>query len=297
LPTTDLNELAVFAAIAETGSLVGAAVSLGQPRSTISKKLADLERRLGRRLFRRTTRRVELTPAGRQLLVAVAPGLRLLREAEAEVQAFGEKEAPLVTISAPPLLAQNALGGVAAEAIRRHPGLRIRVLSAIEFDPTAPDIDIRLSAHPVGRPPPGSTVVAQSRRGLYASPGYLADWGSPARPEDVQPERLIMRQPAESLEIAFGRTTAALHCRGPLVCVDHETVRDALLANLCIGVLPQFIAAPFVSSGRLTTLLPRWGFPPIPIAATVGPTAAKSPWVATILELLPANLSRAGFGL
>ena len=61
----DLNEILVFAKVAETGSFNGAAKKLDMPKSTVSRKIADLERRLGARLIQRTTRRLSLTDAGR----------------------------------------------------------------------------------------------------------------------------------------------------------------------------------------------------------------------------------------
>lgn len=290
----DWNELRVFKEIADRGSLIGAAVSLSLPRSTVSKRLADLEGRLGRTLFRRTTRRIALTPAGRLLHESVTRAFETL---ESGVAALAEERGvdELVVVSAPPVLAQNVVGSLAGELIRRDPSLRIEVRSVVEHDPeVSGDVDIRLSAHPQGKPPPGSVVVGRSRREVYAAPSLIALRAEPGAPDELDARELLMRAPVETLVLARGRRRQTVSCDGRLRCVDHETVRDAVIAGAAFGVLPRFVAAPAVARGALVQVLADWRFPEIPIAATVAPFARARPVVRHILDLLPGALERAG---
>jgi DNA-binding transcriptional LysR family regulator len=291
----DWNELRVFKAIADHGSLVRAATHLSLPRSTVSKRLADLEGRLGRRLFKRTTRRVVLTPAGMSLHRSVATAFEILEQGTSALLEERGAASELVVISAPPVLSQNVVGALAGELLRRDPSLCVEVRSVVEFDHAGQaDVDIRLSAHPVGARPAGSVLVGQSRREIFAAPSLLAARGAPASPDEIAAEELTMRAPVEALVLVKGRKRQTITCGSRLRCVDHETVRDAVIAGAVFGVLPRFVAARAVANGALVQVLPDWRFPPIPIAATVAPFARKRSVITQIVQLLPGALERAG---
>ncbi|HET6433787.1 LysR family transcriptional regulator [Dyella sp.] len=291
----DLNEFRVFRAIAERGSLIRAAVELGLPRSTVSKRLADLEAKLGQSLFKRTTRRVALTSAGQLLYERVSHALDLLEDGARAVRNVDAAVAQRLVISAPPLLAQNIVGSVAGELLRRERVITIEVRSTIDFDPVRDaDVDIRISAHPSGRPPPGARVAGYSRREIYAAPSLLAQRSAPVTLADLTPDMLVMRTPWEILTVTRGRRRATLVCGGPLVVEHHETIRDAVLGGALFGVLPRFIAAPYVDRGMLVQVLGEWKFPEIPIAITLAPNPQRSALADEVADLIPAALHQNG---
>src|SRR5687767_873867 len=101
MPSADLNQMVVFAAVVREGSFTAAARALGQPKSTVSKRVADLERRLGARMLHRSTRRVQTTVEGAAYFASCE---RVVRDAEAADRAMMDRESTprgLVRLSAP----------------------------------------------------------------------------------------------------------------------------------------------------------------------------------------------------
>ena len=127
LRTEDLADMATFAAVARAGSYTGGAAALGTSKSAASKAVARLERRLGTRLFHRTTRSVQLTEAGRALEVRAA---RMVEEAgagAAAVEALASAPLGTLRVKGPVTFGEMHLAPAVAALVRRHPGLRIEL--------------------------------------------------------------------------------------------------------------------------------------------------------------------------
>src|SRR5688572_7793499 len=122
----DLNEVAVFVGVVQAGSFTAAARDLGMPKSTVSRRVSDLEARLGARLLQRTTRKLHLTDVGRTYFQHAA---RVVAEAEEAERAVGRlQQAPrgLLRVTAP--LNFGFLGPIAAELLRRHPEVELELV-------------------------------------------------------------------------------------------------------------------------------------------------------------------------
>src|ERR1041385_2742920 len=124
----DLNEIAVFTRVVQAGSFTAAARLLGMPKSTVSRKVAELEERLDARLLQRTTRKLSLTDAGRTYFDY---GVRIVHEIEAAESAVGslqDKPRGLLRISIGPGSAY--LGPIIADFMKRNPEVQLEVLSS-----------------------------------------------------------------------------------------------------------------------------------------------------------------------
>src|SRR5262245_65738450 len=97
----DLNEIAVFTRVVQAGSFTAAAKALGMPKSTVSRKVADLEERLDARLLQRTTRKLSLTDAGRAYFDYGQRIVNEVEEAELAVSSLQEKPRGLLRITVP----------------------------------------------------------------------------------------------------------------------------------------------------------------------------------------------------
>ncbi len=187
-----LDAMSVFVAIVDGGSLSAAGRRLGVPLATVSRKLADLEAHLKTRLITRSTRRLELTDAGRDYLHACRQILEQVDEAErAAAGAYAKVKGQLV-VAAPVVFGRLHLVPVAAAFLEQHPEVDIQLrLGDRNVDLIEEHVDVALRIGIL----PDSTLVATQlgaiHRVLCASPDYLRRFGTPRSPDDLQNHRCI----------------------------------------------------------------------------------------------------------
>src|SRR6185295_15370163 len=123
----DLNEIAVFTRVVQAGSFTAAAKALGMPKSTVSRKVSDLEARLNARLLQRTTRKLSLTDAGRTYFDY---GLRIVHEIEAAESAVGSlQDTPRGLLRITTLPNTAWLDEIVADFMKRYPDVQLEILA------------------------------------------------------------------------------------------------------------------------------------------------------------------------
>ena len=176
----DLNDMVFFAEVAERGGFAAAGRALGIPKSRLSRRVAELEARLGVQLLQRSTRQLSLTPAGELYLrhsIAMRDAAQAAAEAIAQVQT---EPRGVVRISCPITLAQSGVGVLLSQFMLRYPAVRIemRILNR-PVDPIEEGIDLALRVRPVIED--STTLVAKqfaaARGVLVASPDLLRRQG------------------------------------------------------------------------------------------------------------------------
>jgi len=184
----EFAELAAFAAIAEHRSFAKAATRLGVTRSTLSQNLRSLEERLGVRLMNRTTRSVALTEAGERLLARVQPALGELASAVNQIRETRHDPAGLIRLVVQPPVATFLMGPILGQFLTRYPGVRLDV-AVIEMPDDIVkggfDAGIRMGEQ-IERDMIAVRVMEQPRFLVVASPQYLARFGTPTTPRDLQ---------------------------------------------------------------------------------------------------------------
>lgn len=278
-----LNDMALFVEVVKARGFRRAAEAVGIPNSTLSRRIGELEKAIGLRLLRRTTRKIELTEAGR---IYFERCKRIVDEAKLAHEQLGEMlEQPsgVLRASLPVDFANTYLAPLIAEFACRHPGISFDLdltprLVDLVSEPF--DVAIRMGT------PPDSTLIARQLATLpcylYASPRYLEQAGEPAHPRDLaQHECLGYRLPKanlwtlhnaeESVEVAVG---------GRFQLNSVELIRRLASLDLGIAVLPAEIAAEDLDHGRLRRILPGWQGPLVPVYAM------------TETRLLPAKTQR-----
>lgn len=234
----DWEDLRHFAALAEAGSLSGAARLIGVEHATIARRVARLEAQTGRKLVDRRGRRFRLTIEGEK----IARIAHAMEETAAAVERarVGWQSSPLVaevTISAPPAYATARLARPLAESRRLYPGIRVCVIGETRhasLDRREADIAIRLS-----RPTVGDLTcvkVGESQFRLYGSASYLEATPTEAWEFVAYDETLdAAPQQARLLALLGGRTIG-------LRASTLEMQLAFLLANGGVGMLPDFVA-------------------------------------------------------
>jgi DNA-binding transcriptional LysR family regulator len=261
----DLNDMVYFAEVVDRGGFAAAGRSLGLPKSRLSRRVAELETRLGVRLLQRTTRRLSLTEAG-ELYHRHCVAMREQADAAAEAVALVRNEPRgTVRISCPVTLAQSTIGPLLPEFLGRHPQVRIEMqVSNRVVDLVQEGIDVALRVRPTLEQS-GSLVVKNlgtSQALLLASPGLLGRHARPQAPEDVAALPTVAMSAVDGrgnweLLGPGGRVHEVAH-RPHYAADDLLTLKYAVVAGLGMGILPDYLCCQELQDGALVQVLPGW---------------------------------------
>ena len=259
----ELDDIAVFVKVAQAGSFSKAARVLDMPNTTVSAKVARLEKRLGVTLIQRTTRKLHITPAGQAYFARCMRGLAEIETAEAEISSATAEPGGVLRITVTGDVAHSLLPPIAAEYIRKYPRIKIEVIVANRVvDLVGEGVDLAIRAAELK----DSTLVARRfvsfTVDLWASPSYLAQRGTPRAPEDLDGHDCLVfsRLERQGIQLSDGRHKAELPSNGRISVDDLETLRAFVLQGTGIGTLPDFLCRSYVQDGRLVRVLPKWSW-------------------------------------
>ena len=263
----DLNEMAIFVRVVESGSFTGAAKALSLPKSSVSRKITQLEERLGVRLIQRTTRSLSLTDTGSAYHAHCARILGEIEEANIAVTQMQSTPSGTLRITAPVLFGSTVLSGLIAEYMELHPQVNIDlVLSDQVLDLVQEGIDV---AFRIGHLEDSSLIgryLGDVKAILCASSDYIARNGTPTPPAEIANHQVIS---------ATGWTQWSL--KGPeekeinvnikprLKVNDLSSLYTLALSGTGIAALPVLIAASAIKSKNLVPILCDWPFEATPI--------------------------------
>lgn len=261
--------MSTLLAVVEAGSLSAGARRLGMPLATVSRRMAELEAHLGIRLFHRSSRRIALTEAGRSYALACR---RILEElSEAERTASGEYVAPKgeLIVTAPVVFGRLHVLPVLVEFLQAYPEIDVRLILAdrvIDLFDDQVDVAVRIAALP------DSSLVATGlgtiRRIVCASPTYLAERGTPERPDDLAGHDCITfagLTPANLWTFRAGSAEEEVQVRSRLVVTTAEAAVDAALAGVGLTRVLSYQAEQAVRTGALAVVLEAFEPPPSPV--------------------------------
>jgi DNA-binding transcriptional LysR family regulator len=294
----DLNDMVFFAEVAERGGFAAASRALGIPKSRLSRRVAELEERLGVQLMQRSTRRLSLTPAG-EIYLRHSAAMRDAAQAAAEAVAQVQTEpSGLVRISCPVTIAHSGLAQLMPVFMERFPAVRVdmRVINR-PVDLIEEGIDIALRVRPTIE---DSTVLVAktfgtSRGVLVASPDLLARQGPVDTPADLA--RLhtaamsVNGEGRSDWRLEGPKGEIHVHSHFPrYVADDLATLQFGTLGGVGATMLPDYMCRADVTAGRLVRLLPGWGPSPV-LAHMVFPARrALVPAVRRLIDFLAVHL-------
>jgi DNA-binding transcriptional LysR family regulator len=264
----DLNDLYFFAAVVEHGGFSAAGRALGMPKSRLSKRVAQLEDRLGVRLLQRTTRRFVVTEVGERFYAHCRAVLEEARAAQAAVDELRAEPRGVVRLSCPVSISQTVLAHVLPDFMAQYPRLQVRVLSSnrrVDLLGEGYDLAIRVRSK---LDTDANMVVrsfGQSRVLPVASPKLLDTLGRPMHPGELERFPALSMQEHEGpqtwelIDAAGERVNVEVNAR--LICGDFAVLLEAARRGLGVALLPEFVCAPAVTSGELEVLLPEWSAP------------------------------------
>jgi DNA-binding transcriptional LysR family regulator len=262
--------LRAFRAIAEHGSFTRAAAALDVTASALSQTLRQLETQFGTRLLHRTTRRVGLTEAGRELLLRITPALKELDAAMDALRQHGDRPAGLLRLTVPDVVATSLLDPVLGEFMARWPDVRLDIhvdnrlsdLIAEGFD-AGIRLGERLQRDMVAVP-----VSGPMRSVVVGSPAYFARHGRPGQPRDLEAHdcinfRLISSHALYRWEFAYKSGPRKGHwfevaVNGRLTVNDVPLAVRAACDDAGLACVLEPFARAALAEGRLESVLDDW---------------------------------------
>ncbi len=292
----DLEGLAIFAKIAELRSFALAAKDLELSKATVSKAVARLEKRLGARLFNRTSRRLALTDAGQRLLDRAARILAEGEAAESEAHAaVGHPARARASCRAHVLRPQRGGADLAGVPCRAYPEVSVDLHLSdelVDLIGAGFDAALRIAALP------DSSLRARRLRDvgryLVAAPTYLERHGRPTHPSDLMHHACLCYAylPTPDVWRFFNKAgqEAQLRPAGPLRANNADALAPALLAGLGLAVQPDFVVGEAIKDGRLELVMPDWSPPPIALHLVMPPGGPRPARVEALASFLTERL-------
>ena len=290
----DMNEIQCFVRAVELKSITAASRALAVPKSTVSRKIQSLEKRLGLTLLVRTTRALNLTSAGKAYFEKAAIAFRELEQAEELVDRSRDSVEGVLRITAPIEFAIGPFHRMLGDFLAAHPKVRIEVsLTERVVDLIGEGFDLGFRAGELADSTLKARRLAPFEGRVVASPDYLKRRGAPKSPSDFDEHELINFAPGGKpykwpLSGPDGRRE--LTTRGRLTLNHMLAVKEAAVGGLGLALLPNFMSATEVAQKRLKVVCPEWSSPSLRIQIVYPAQKFVSRKLRTFIDFAVQNL-------
>jgi len=292
----DLNDIVVFTKVAETKSFTGAAEALGLPKSTVSRKLAQLEERLGVRLVQRTTRKLALTDIGDAYYARCSRIVADVVEAEHVVMDMQSSPRGRLRVSSTIDFATRYLGDIVADFLAIHRDITVELDASdrlVDLIEDGFDVAVRFG------PMPESTLIARRMCSvslvMCASPDYVAR-STPKTIDDLDAHDHVLFMPStrnQTWTLVNDATEQTYEFGRParFASNNYGAVRDVALAGGGVALLSDFMIAEDLAAGRLVRVLPQWHTRPTEVHAVYPARQNVPPRLTLFLDHLAKSLN------
>jgi DNA-binding transcriptional LysR family regulator len=252
----DLIDVALFVRVCATRNLSAAGREFGLSPAASSARMAQLERQLGARLLHRTTRQIALTQDGEAFLERAVPLLEAADLAASSVGSASEHPHGLLRVAASVSFGRLHLMPALPAFLAQYPGIRLDLrLSDRVIDLATHGIDVTIRIGPLRDSALVARTLAPSRLWLCASPAYLAQFGTPRRPEDLMQHQCLVLEGTNPWRFMVGKEIQSVRVAGRMQSDNGEALRDAAVAGLGIALQSTWAMYQQIHSGALVRVL------------------------------------------
>ncbi|TKC81709.1 LysR family transcriptional regulator [Trinickia terrae] len=290
-----LEDMRIFVATVDAHSFTAAANRLQLSKQFVSRRVAALEESLGARLLVRNTRKLAVTDLGYEFYARARRILAEVSDAEQAMSAQRAEPRGLLRVSVPMSFGVIHLSPLVAEFLRAHPDVRFDVeLSDRIADVVGEGFDMAVRIGTLA----DSTLVAQkladARMIACCSPGYKRRRRAPATPAELERHACLLygQEGRTGWEFVVGGERQLFDVRGPLHANNGEMIRDAAAAGLGIALLPEFIVAEALASGRLVEVLQDYALSSITVYAVYPQHRQSSVTIRAFTQFLREQLAK-----
>ena len=263
----DLKSLLVFAHVADSLSFSEAARRLAMPISTVSRRIAELEKQLGASVLQRSTRNLRLTPVGREVLDLARRTVGIADAVEDIVASHQAEATGTVRLAAPPSISDSILTPLILAFQAAHRKVRVEVFITEQVvDYIADRTDFEIHVGPIQNDMLIVRRLLTFRHQLVASPAYLGRIEPPTHPGDLLAHPVLAFSHSQPdyvwhFEHLDGRDTEHLAFSPTIAMNDYVGLVAGLLAGAGIGDLPPIVRPDLVRDGHLVEVMSEWRFP------------------------------------
>ncbi len=259
----DLNDLYYFVQVVDQRGFAPAGRHLGTPKSKLSRRIAQLEERLGVRLLQRSTRQFKVTEVGQRYYEHCKAMLLEAEAAQEMIDASRAEPRGNLHLSCPITLLHAHVGDMLATFMQRYPLVNLQLdATNRRVDVVAEGLDLALRV----RPPPledsdlAMRILSDRGQCLVASPGLLQQLGSPSQAADLAYYPSLVTSAEQHQWQLFGPQGQEVHIahQPRLITSDMSSLRSAALAGIGVAQLPRLMLREHVAKGELVRLLPGW---------------------------------------
>ncbi len=296
----DLNDLYFFAAVVEHGGFSAAGRALGLPKSRLSKRVSQLEERLGVRLLQRTTRKFVVTETGERFYEHCRAVLEEAQAAQDAVDAIRAEPRGVVRISCPVSLARSLLGPILPEFLQAHPQVQVRVLATnrrVDLIGEGYDVAIRVrfkldtDATLILREFGVSNVI------LVANPSLWKTHARPKTPRDLATLPVLSMDEGDGPQrwnlVHADNTAVEVDIHPRLISGEFAVLMEAAWQGAGVALLPESICAVPIAEGRLERVLPAWRGPEGTMHFVYPSRRGLLPGVRALVDFLAERLPQA----
>ncbi|WP_104667632.1 LysR substrate-binding domain-containing protein [Ensifer adhaerens] len=295
----NLNDFIIFAHVVDHKGFAPAARVLNVPKSTLSKRVAELEKTLGVRLINRTSRRFTVTEVGEDFYRHAAAMLIEAEAAEAVVMGRLAEPSGTVRITASVPTAQMTLAGLLPRLALAYPKMRVVLHATDRFvDLIQEGFDIAVRDH--FAPLPDSALVqrrvATEPIGLVAAPGYLAEHGMPSGPEDLAGHDGLLASLTSEGWTLRNEEGAIVSVRPTprFIADESQVLLEAALAGLGIVAFPRKLCRAEIENGTLVRVLPGWQAGVVTTTLLMPHRRGQLPSVRAVVDFIAERLAEQG---
>jgi DNA-binding transcriptional LysR family regulator len=267
----NLDEIYAFTYVAQLGSFSKASKALSMPVSTVSRKVSELEQRLGVTLILRTTRKLSMTKTGMAFYEKCAEHIRGIEEAESYITQSKLDPSGLLKITVPVILREGSFIDFISNFLKKYPQIHIDLIITNQFlDLVSENIDVAIRFGFLEDSGLIAKKLGVSRRMLVAAPKFLKNDGAPKEPKDLKNFHCILyggyRDKSE-WALVNGKNKVKVTVSGKISSSDYFSIKEFATRGLGIALLPESYCVEGIKKGLLVEILPGWGLPSIPVNA------------------------------
>jgi DNA-binding transcriptional LysR family regulator len=256
----DLNEIAIFVKVIQSGSFSGAAKELGLPKSTVSAKVSDLEARLGVTLIERTTRKLFITEAGKIFFDRCLIGLHEFEAAKDELHSSLSEPQGLLKITAPVELGNFVLPSIISRFTKKFPKVNIElILTDRKVDLLSEGVDLAIRAGHLK----DSSLIAKKlgsvHFSLFVGKNYLPQIKNLETPDDlVRHDALLFTPFGNEWTLNKDKKQKVVRPKSKIMVNDLNVLRALTISGGGVALLPSFICHEEIKNKKLHPVLPDW---------------------------------------
>jgi DNA-binding transcriptional LysR family regulator len=256
----EIDAVEIFVKVVQVGSFAEAARQLKVPTTTVSSKIARLETKLGATLIHRTTRKLNISPAGRAYYNRAIKALDELKAGQLEIESAASEPTGLLRISAAQDAARSLLPAIMKAYLAKYPKVSVEmVITNRRVDLVAENFDVAFRAGNLKDSQLIARKVREISGAMWATPAFLKKAGRIEKPEDLEAfESVIFAPLGREVELSNDRRKVKVRLNGRLIADEFDVVKAMAELDLGLAFLPDFVAEDGPQRSKLVRVLPDW---------------------------------------